>query len=49
MAEPIPGPSTRLLGRQAKKHHLYILAGLYERDGKAIYNTSVLIDRDGEL
>jgi len=49
VAEPIPGPSTRLLGRQAKKHHLYIVAGLYERDGKAIYNTSVLIGRDGEL
>jgi predicted amidohydrolase len=49
VAEPIPGPSTRLLGRQAKKHRLYIVAGLYERDGKAIYNTSVLIGRDGEL
>jgi predicted amidohydrolase len=49
VAEPIPGPSTRYLGRQAKKHHLYIVAGLYERAGKAIYNTSVLIGRDGEL
>jgi predicted amidohydrolase len=49
MAEPIPGQSTRFLGQQAKKHHLYIVAGLYERAGKAIYNTSVLIGRDGEL
>jgi predicted amidohydrolase len=49
VAEPIPGPSTRFLGRQAKKHRLYIVAGLYERAGKAIYNTSVLIGRDGEL
>jgi predicted amidohydrolase len=49
VAEPIPGPSTRVLGQEAKKHHLYIVAGLYERAGKAIYNTSVLIGRDGEL
>ena len=49
VAEPIPGPSTRFLGRLAKKHHLYIVAGLYERAGKAVYNTSVLIGRDGEL
>jgi len=49
VAEPIPGRSTSFLGRIAKKHHLYIVAGLYERAGKAIYNTSVLIGRDGEL
>ncbi len=49
VAEPIPGPSTRFLGRQAKKHQLYIVAGLYEREGKALYNTSVLIGRDGEF
>jgi predicted amidohydrolase len=49
VAEGIPGPSTRFLGNLAKKHHLYIVAGLYERAGKAVYNTSVLIGRDGEL
>ncbi len=49
VAEPIPGPSTRFLGRLAKKHHLYIVAGLYERAGKAVYNTSVLMGRDGEV
>jgi predicted amidohydrolase len=49
VAEPVPGPSTRFLGRQAKEHHLYIVAGLYERAGEAVYNTSVLMGRDGEL
>jgi predicted amidohydrolase len=49
VAEPIPGPSTRFLGQLAKEYQLYLVAGLYERAGKAIYNTSVLIDRDGEL
>ena len=49
VAEPIPGPSTRVLGRLAKKHHLYIVAGLYERSGAVVYNTSVLMGRDGTL
>jgi predicted amidohydrolase len=47
VAEPIPGPSTRFLGKLAKKHHLYIVAGLYERAGTAVHNTSILMDRDG--
>src|SRR5262249_8489638 len=44
-----PGPSTQQLGEAAKRHRLYIVAGLYERDGKAVYNTSVLLGRDGRL
>ncbi|MEA2736315.1 MAG: hypothetical protein QOE14_2766, partial [Humisphaera sp.] len=42
-------PSTEFLGKLAAKHKTYIVAGLLERDGKAAYNTSVLIDRDGKL
>ncbi|MHB1036143.1 MAG: carbon-nitrogen hydrolase family protein [Pirellulales bacterium] len=49
VAEPIPGPSTKFLGELAAKHHLYLVAGLYERDGKVVYNTAVLIGRDGKL
>lgn len=49
VAEAVPGPSSRFLGQIALKHRVYLVAGLYERDGKAIYNTSVLIDRDGAL
>jgi predicted amidohydrolase len=49
VAEPIPGPSTYFLGEQARKHHLYVVAGLYERAGPVLYNTSVLIGRTGEL
>ena len=49
VSEPIPGPSTRFLGEVARKHRLYLVAGLYERDGKAVYNTSVLMGRDGAL
>jgi predicted amidohydrolase len=49
VAEPIPGPSTRKLGESAAKHRVYIVAGIYESDGQALYNTSVLLARDGRL
>ncbi len=49
VAEAIPGPSTQFLGQCAAKNKSYLVAGLYERDGKTLYNTSVLINRDGKL
>jgi predicted amidohydrolase len=48
-AEPIPGPSTARLGESARRHGMYIVAGLTERDGHAAYNTCVLIDRRGNV
>jgi predicted amidohydrolase len=48
-AEPIPGPSTARLGEAARRHGMYLVAGLIERDGHGIYNTSVLIDRRGTV
>jgi predicted amidohydrolase len=48
-SEPIPGPSTAYLGKVAKENNVYIVAGLLEKDGEAAYNTSVLIDRKGNL
>jgi predicted amidohydrolase len=49
VAEPIPGPVTRRLGAAAAKNHLWVVAGIYEREGDRIYNTAVLLDRAGEL
>jgi len=48
-AEEIPGPSTSRLGEKARKYGMYIVAGLTERSGRAIYNTAVLIDRHGNV
>lgn len=48
-AEPIPGPSTEYFGGLAKKHDLYIVAGLIERDRHLIYNVGVLIGPDGNV
>jgi predicted amidohydrolase len=48
-AETVPGPSTAFLGDIAKRLKLWIVAGIYEREGARIYNTAVLIGRDGSL
>jgi len=49
VAEPVPGPTTERLAELARRHNAYVAAGIYERDGPAIYNTAVLIGRDGKL
>lgn len=48
-AEPVPGPSTEYFGALAKRHDLYIVAGLVERDGRLAHNTAALIGPDGTL
>jgi len=48
-SEPVPGPTTEFLGDIARKHHLYIVAGILERKDDIVYNTAVLIDRNGNL
>ena len=50
LAEPVPGPSTETLGRKAREHKMYIVAGIAERDVTGtVYNTAVIVGRDGEL
>ena len=49
VAEPIPGPTTKTLGDLARRHHSYVAAGIYEKEGHAIYNTAVLVDRAGNF
>jgi predicted amidohydrolase len=48
-AESIPGPSTDYFGQLARRHNLYIVAGLVERDKHLIYNVAVLISPDGKV
>jgi predicted amidohydrolase len=49
VAEPIPGPTTAKLSELAKAKKSYVVAGIYEREGVALYNTAVLIDRAGQV
>jgi len=48
-AESIPGPSTEYFGKLARKHDLYLVVGLLERDANLIYNVAVLIGPDGKV
>ncbi len=48
-SEPVPGPTTRFLGELAKKLRIYIVAGILEQEGEVVYNTAILMDRNGEL
>ena len=47
--EPIPGVTKKQLGEFARKHKTYLVAGLYEREGRVVYNTAVLLDRWGQV
>jgi len=49
VAETVPGPTTAKLGEKAAQYGMYIVAGLYEREGNAVYNTAVMIDRKGKV
>jgi len=49
VAEPVPGPLTDYLGSLARRHGLYLVAGLYEREGSLVYNVAVLLGPEGKL
>jgi len=50
VAEPIPGPTSEWLRDVARRRAMWILGGSYlESDGSSIFNTSLLIDRSGEV
>ncbi len=49
VSEPIPGPLSDRLAEVARAKKSYLVAGLYDREGSAIYNTAVLFDRAGQI
>lgn len=48
-AEPIPGPATRMLSEKAMRYKTWVATSMHESDGGLIYNTAVLIDREGRI
>jgi predicted amidohydrolase len=48
-AEEIPGPTSREIGEIAKRCHMHVAVNYFEKCGGEIYNTSVLIGRNGEV
>jgi len=50
LAESIPGPSTEVFQKIAKKHRAVIIASLFEKRAAGVYhNTAAIIDADGSL
>ena len=52
LAETVPGPTTEHLSRVARRLNLALVAGIVEREPEVdglIYDTAVLIDREGEV
>jgi len=49
VSEPANGYTARILGDLAREKKTYIVAGIYEQDGDFIYNTAILLDRQGKL
>jgi N-carbamoylputrescine amidase len=50
LAESIPGPTTDMLGKLAKKLGIVIIGSLFERRTAGIYhNTAAVFDADGEM
>jgi len=48
-AQPIPGPTSAVLAEAARRNGIWVAAGLTERDGDHLYNTSILLDDQGRL
>ena len=50
LAEPIPGPTTRALGKIAQAKRLVIIAPIFERRASGIYhNSAAVLDSTGEI
>ncbi len=49
VAEAANGYTARILGELAREKKSYIVAGIYEKDGDFLYNTAILLNREGRL
>lgn len=48
-AFPIPGADSDHLCKLAKAHDIYLCGGLEEKDGAELYDSAVLIDKQGQI
>ena len=49
IAEAIPGPTTEALAEKARKYGMYVVGSMYEQSGNLFYNSSPLIDPEGQI
>jgi N-carbamoylputrescine amidase len=50
LAEPVPGPTTKVLAKVARERKVVIVASLFEKRAHGLYhNTAVVLDADGRI
>src|SRR5664279_648315 len=50
LAETIPGPTTKTLGKIAKENKVIVIAPVFEKRAPGIYhNSAVILNTDGEI
>src|SRR3954467_8679038 len=50
IAEPIPGPTTKVMQQVAKELGIVLIVPLFERQAKGVYrNSAAIVDADGSL
>jgi beta-ureidopropionase len=47
--ETVPGPTTERMARWAAEHKCYLICPMKTREGDRVYNSAVLIDRQGRI
>jgi len=49
LAEPIPGPIADRISKLAQKYELMICIGISEKDGQKLYDSAILVGKDGTI
>jgi predicted amidohydrolase len=49
LPESVPGPVTERLARWAREHSSYVIFGLKTRAAERVYNSAILLDRQGRV
>jgi len=49
VSDTVPGELTERIGAVCRKYGMYVIADFTERDGDRLYNTAVIIDRNGAV
>jgi len=49
LAETVPGPTTDLVSKKARKHGCYVICPVKTRRNSKVWNSAIVIDRSGEV
>ena len=49
LSETVPGPTSEIIAEKARELKCHVLLPLFEKVGDSVYNSIVLIDREGEV